>query len=330
LTTTHVGVGPAALQALALQPDGRILVAGTAFSNGPTDDDFALVRYLQNGALDPSFSTGGTVTTDFSSGEAGLSSSGSLDRLGGMVLQPDGKIVLAGFTRGDQQAFALARYNPNGRLDISFGVDGRTRLAAVEPQVFAVELQSGGDLVIAGSAGASSRATAPFALIRFHADGSPDQSFGVGGLATTSVDGSRSGARAVVVQPDSKLLAAGARFGAPSAQGDALPQSGFALARYNPDGSIEIAFGSGRDGRALTDMGDAGATPLALVMQPDGKIIAAGLVFFRVPATPPSGAFAVLRHLAGPAAGLALLGVTLALRLVLRPGSRPRPRGQAA
>jgi hypothetical protein len=121
------------------------------------------------------------------------------------------------------------------------------------------------------------------------------------------------------VQADGRILAAGAKFGAPSAQGDALSQSGFALARYTPDGSIDASFGGGGGvGRALTDMGDAGATPLSLVIQPDGKIIAAGLVFFRVPTANPPGAFAAVRLLAGPAAGVALLGVALAVGLLLR------------
>jgi uncharacterized delta-60 repeat protein len=271
ITTTHVGAGASSAAAIVLEPDGHIVVAGTAYSNGATEDDFGVVRYTFTGHLDPSFGNGGIVTTDFSSSDV------SLDRATAASLQQDGKIVVAGFTRGDHQSFAAARYNRDGGLDASFGAGGKTQVASAEPQVFSVMLQPLGTIVIAGSSASSDRATAPFTLVRLLPDGRPDELFGSGGVVTTSIEGSRSGARAVVAQPDGKLVTGGARFGAPSAQGDALPNSGFALTRYKADGSIDDAFGSG--GKALTALGDAGAEPLALAMQPDGKILAPGARF---------------------------------------------------
>jgi uncharacterized delta-60 repeat protein len=312
VVSTHVGAGAAAVQSLAIQPDGRIMVVGTAFSNGPTDDDFALARYTPEGRLDTEFGTGGIVTTDFGSGEAGARP--ALDRAGGVAITSEAKIVVAGSTRGEQQAFAVARYNPDGSLDATFGVGGKAQVAATEPQVYAVVVHAAGDVILAGTAGSLSRGTAPFALVRFLADGRADQAFGSDGVVTTSFEGSRSGARAAATQADGKLLIGGAKFGAPSAQGDALPQSGFALARYNADGTVDTDFGG--NGRVLTDMGDAGATPLSVAVQPDGKIVAAGLVFFRV--LPPAGPFDAALHLATPAAGLALLATGLALALILR------------
>jgi uncharacterized delta-60 repeat protein len=312
--STHVGAGASAGQSLAVQPDGQILVAGTAFSNGLTDDDFALVRYTPDGRLDPQFGTAGIVTTDFGSGEAGARP--SLDRAGGVAIDPNARIVVAGSRRGEHQAFAVARYNPDGSLDSSFGAGGKAQVAATDPQVYAVVIQSTGDVILAGTTGSLSSGTAPFALVRFLTDGRADQAFGSAGLVTTSFEGSRSGARAATAQADGKLLIGGAKFGAPSAQGDALPQSGFALARYNANGSIDDTFGG--SGRVLTNMGDAGATLLSLVVQPDGKIVTAGLVFFRVPAPP--GPFEAAMRLAAPAAGLALLAIGLALALILRHG----------
>jgi uncharacterized delta-60 repeat protein len=315
IVTTHIGLNGAAVQAVVLQRDERILVAGTAFSNGPTDDDFALVRYTPDGRLDAAFGNGGTVTTDFGSGEADPRP--ALDRAGGVAVQSDGRIVVGGSTRGDHQAFAIARYTPDGSLDSSFGVDGKTQIPAAEAQVYTVIVQPSGDLVLAGTAGApSGGSTAPFALARLHADGRPDLGFGSNGVVTTSFEGSRSGARAAAAQADGKLLIGGAKFGAPSAQGDALPQSGFALARYTIDGRIDAAFGE--SGRVLTNMGDAGATPLSLAVQPDGKIIAAGLVFFRVPT--PAGPFDAATHLATPAAGVVLIAIGVLLASVLRRG----------
>ena len=313
IVATHIDLNGAAVQAVVLQRDERILVSGTAFSNGPTDDDFALVRYTADGRLDGSFGNGGIVTTDFGSGEADARP--ALDRVGGVAVGSNGRIVVGGSTRGDHQAFAVARYTPDGSLDSSFGVGGKAQIPAAGAQVYALIVQDTGDLVLAGTAGsANASSTAPFALARLHADGHPDLGFGSDGVVTTSFEGSRSGARAAATQADGKLLIGGARFGAPSAQGDALAQSGFALARYSVDGRIDAGFGE--SGRVLTNMGDAGATPLSLAVQPDGKIIAAGLVFFRVPT--PAGPFETATRIAAPAAVAALLAIALVAAFILR------------
>jgi uncharacterized delta-60 repeat protein len=319
LSTMHVGADAASAAAMALQPDGAIVVAGTAFSNGATDDDFAVARYLPNGEADPRFGVGGVVTTDFGSAD----SNASLDRAGAVFLQADNKILVAGFTRGIHQSFAVARYNSDGTLDSTFGQDGKVQVPAVEPQVYAIAMQPSGEIVLAGSSASSSRGTAAFTLVRLHPDGTPDLRFGTGGLVTTSFEGSRSGARAVVSQLDGKMVIGGAKFGAPSATGDALPESGFALTRYNSDGSIDSTFGTG--GRALTSLGDAGATPLALAVQPDGKILAAGLVFFQVvPPTAPDP-FGITRVVVAIAATV-IGGLAAVLVLVRRmPGSRKGP-----
>src|SRR5262245_60750040 len=86
-------------EALLLQPNGRIVVAG--FKGDPFTSNFALARYRSNGTLDPSFAGNGKLTTDF----------GGADEARALALQPDGKIVAAGQGSGD---FALARYNPDG------------------------------------------------------------------------------------------------------------------------------------------------------------------------------------------------------------------------
>jgi uncharacterized delta-60 repeat protein len=303
VTTTHVGRGPSSAAALALQPDGRIVVVGTAFSNGPTDDDFAVARYTFDGHLDAGFGGDGIVTTDF--GSDPTTPNPSLDRANALALSTDGAILAAGFTRGDHAAFAVAKYKPDGTPDSTFGQDGKAQIPSAEPQVFSLILPPSGDIVLGGSSASADRTSAPFTLVRLHSDGSPDETFGNAGVVTTAIAGSRSGARTVVAQPDGKLITGGAKFGAPSAQGDALPESGFALARYHPDGSADEGFGA--DGRALTDLGDAGATAVSLALQPDGKILAAGLVFFQ---TQPAGPPTVLNLGLGACAfaGLVLLG----------------------
>src|SRR5712692_1324893 len=132
LAATLVGAAGGAASTLALQPDGKILVAGTAFAHGSADDEFALARFTSAGQLDLSFGSEGIVTTDFGSGEAG--GRPALDRAGGVAIESDGKIVVGGSTRGDHQAFAVARYNIDGSLDSSFGVGGKAQIPAEAPQ----------------------------------------------------------------------------------------------------------------------------------------------------------------------------------------------------
>jgi len=277
VTTTHVGAAASAASALALERDGHILVVGTAFSNGPTDDDFAVVRYTFDGQLDQTFGTGGIVTTDF--GATGADAHASLDRAAAVTLQPDQKIIVAGFTRGDHQAFAAARYAPDGSLDSSFGSAGKAEISGAEPQVFSIALQPSGAIILAGSADTSA-GSASFALVRLSPDGKADEAFGTHGLVTTTVEGSRSGARAVVGQPDGKLVTAGAKFGAPSAQGEALPQSGFALARYNADGSLDTTFGNGGKATFSTTSG-LFVNPKAVAVDGSGRLLVAGTNFYR-------------------------------------------------
>jgi len=120
---------------------------------------FALARYTAGGNLDATFSGDGRLTTDFGAGG---------DYAYGVCLQPDGKIIAAGYAfNGLNDDFALARYNPNGSLDISFSEDGLivTDLAAGEDKGLAVGLQGDGKIVVAGSGFNGS--DADFALVRY-------------------------------------------------------------------------------------------------------------------------------------------------------------------
>ena len=124
--------------ALMLQPDGKIVVAGTNSSNQHT-----LVRYNSNGSLDGSFGTAGKLKTDFETAMA-------------MAIQSDGKIVVAGFAwivpRTGPTDFALARYTSDGSLDTTFGTAGKviTIFGYWWGTAYAVALQSDGKIVAAG------------------------------------------------------------------------------------------------------------------------------------------------------------------------------------
>src|SRR5215831_269955 len=132
---------------VAVQRDGKIVVAGGANVNGGYD--FALVRYNSNGTLDASFGTHGQVFTDFGTAQQGFSFAQAF----ALALQPDGKIVLEGQAYlGQDYDFALARYNINGTLDTSFGSGGRVITAFATPNAGAnsVALQPDGMIVAGG------------------------------------------------------------------------------------------------------------------------------------------------------------------------------------
>ena len=213
--------------------------------------------YAQGGSLDATFGGDGKVTTNFTS---------RFDTAYGVVVQPgDGKIVAAGGVAGSGGRFGLARYNPDGSLDATFGGDGKvtTNFTAVEDAAFDVVLQADGKIVAAGLA------RDDFALARYNADGSLDTSFGGDGRVTTNFAGFLDAAFGVAIQPaDGKIVAAGM----------ALSVGRLALARYNTDGTLDTSFGG--DGRVMTNFtrGDDRADHLAI--QADGKIVAAGTAAF--------------------------------------------------
>jgi uncharacterized delta-60 repeat protein len=247
---------------VALQPDGKPLVAGQAFIAGTTvvDYDFAVARYTSAGVLDTSFDSIGTTATDFDFGD---------DAIRGMRLQPDGKIVVAGYaSNGLNYDFGLARYNNNGTLDTSFGASGRisTDFLGQDDEASDLLLQPDGKIIAVGLTREGNNFN--FALARYNANGILDGGFGTGGKVTTDFAGLDDEAQAVTVQADGKILVVGrAEVGS---NGD------IAVVRYNANGTLDTTFGTG--GKVTTDFfgkdDDAGSVHL----QPDGKIIVTGTV----------------------------------------------------
>jgi uncharacterized delta-60 repeat protein len=228
--------------ALVLQPDGKLVAAGYMNSGGTLN--FALARYNPSGSLDLTFGTGGKVTTDFGGSEVVIA----------IVRQPDGKLVAAGYSSGN---FALARYNPSGSLDLTFGTGGKVTTDFDGTDfAYALVLQPDGKLVAGGFSDSN------FALARYNASGGLDLTFGTGGKVTTDFGGT-DWATALVLQPDGKLVAGG------------FSDSNFALARYNPSGSLDLTFG-GSTGKVTTDFGGPDDLVSDLMIQPDGKLVAAG------------------------------------------------------
>lgn len=244
--------------AIAIQPDGKIIQAGSTKSS---DDDFALARYLVDGTLDPSFGAGGKVITAFSSGD---------DQIQSLALQTDGKIIAAGqffnfASRGFD--FAIARYNPNGALDTSFGGSGKVGVDMGAPTdvANAVAFQPDGKIVVAGyvnSIVGNPPNTPNFGLIRLNSDGSLDNSFGIRGKLVTNFGGGDV-ARSLSIQSDGRIIAVGSRNTGPS-------QNDIAVARYNSNGSLDSGFGAG--GTVISDFG-YNEVATAAVIDFDGKLL---------------------------------------------------------
>jgi uncharacterized delta-60 repeat protein len=253
--TTAIGAGIDEAHDLALQPDGKIVAAGRSWIG--SNDDFSLARYNPNGSLDASFNGTGKVTTPIGSG---------FDVANALVRQPDGKLVAAGYSdNGSNLDFALARYNPNGSLDTSFNGTGKvtTAIGSGYDAADALAVQPDGKLVVAGYG--SNGSNNDFALVRYNPNGSLDTSFGTGGKVTTAIGPGHDTASGLALQPDGKIVAAG---------GSIDGNGHFALVRYNANGSLDTSFGTG--GKVTTAIGSSDDSAHGLVLQPDGKLVAAG------------------------------------------------------
>ena len=253
--------------AVVIQADGKIVVAGGAFPLFTFLGNFELVRYNPNGSLDRSFGNGGIVTTTFPEGSYASA----------VALQPDGKIVAAGtvfvnFIPGESSDtdFALARYNPDGTPDATFGNGGQvsTDFVGLEDDAFSVLIQPDGKIVAVGSA--NDPATFyDFAAARYLSSGAIDTTFGVGGKVQTDFgDRNFDRARSASLQPDGRIVAAGF----------AISQSGgvqnFAVARYTSNGILDTTFS--RDGKTQIDFGNCCQSATKVLLQSDGKIITVG------------------------------------------------------
>jgi uncharacterized delta-60 repeat protein len=241
--------------AVAIQPDGKIVVVGTAGASGLLPGNFAIARYKRDGSLDPTFSGDGKQTTDF----------GGYDVANAVALMPNGKIVAAG---GGAGSFAVARYTTNGSLDTSFSRDGKrlTNFKGVD-QANGVVLQGDGKIVAAGYTAKRPRGAADFALARYNRFGSLDKSFSGDGKQTTHFADGDDQAYGVAIQSDGRIVAVGGGSGYYYA-------SNFALARYRVNGSLDPTFSG--DGRQTTDFGGFVDAAYELAIQPDGKIVAVG------------------------------------------------------
>ena len=262
----------ALLRTVAIQADGKIVVAGTISSQtGGTDQDAVVIRYNSNGSLDAGFGNGGIVVTDITTG--------TNDYISGLLLQPDGKIIITGASgnTGDglfNGKFAVVRYLPNGQLDSSFGNAGKIVFpfgADSSDQCFAATLQTDGKILLAGTT--FSGRSFELAVIRLNSNGSPDASFGANGRTSMLIN-NRSGVtpQAVKVQSNGKIVVAG------NTSAVSFVSLDFATVRFNPNGTLDTTFnGVGYNVTNIVSGSNDGASGLAI--QTDGKIIVAGQTY---------------------------------------------------
>ena len=281
IVTSPIGNG-GAIAAMAIQSDGKIVLAGTVV-RAATGPDFLLVRFLASGALDSSFGASGfpnlsaSVTTDF----------GGQDHATSLAIGSNGTIVVAGQSQAFLDSyFVIARYTAGGLLDNTFGSSGRVTTNFVASDhggstgdaALGVAVQSDGKIVVVGRAETNTGlATTDIALARYNMNGTLDATFGTGGKVTTAFVPTNNqvydDAFAVVIQPDGRIVVAGFT-------GTAFNEE-FAVARYNVNGALDTSFGNG--GKVTTDR--RGITAFSVAIQ---KVLLEGMLVVAGEGSPPN------------------------------------------
>lgn len=250
VVSTDLGTISDGAQAIALQNDGKIVVAGK------TSSDIALIRYLTDGSLDTTFGSAGIMIHDLGS---------AADESESLFIQSDGKLVVSGNTNA---AIALARFNADGTPDNDFGTAGIViaDLVAGFETGYSTVPYTDDKVLVAG------KSNQDIVLLRFNSDGTPDDSFGTNGVVTTDIDNDSSDeGHAVVVQNDGKIVVAG--------RSDLNIFEDFVLVRYHVDGSVDETFGD--NGVAVTDIASESSDFVtSMVQQPNGQLVVVGLSRF--------------------------------------------------
>jgi uncharacterized delta-60 repeat protein len=258
--SVELGEGADVGRAVAVQEDGKIVVAGSTDS-GTTGVDFGLIRLLPDGSLDEDFGEGGKVSTSFSE---------DADTAYAMLIQADGKIIVAGDAQGGTSEtgldFALARYNEDGSLDEDFGEGGKVTTpiseSSARDSVYALafqDVEGEARIVAVGGEG-------DFSVARYGEDGSLDATFADGGKLG-AINGSTIGAaQAVAIDEENRIVVAG------------HDMNDFALVRLTADGEPDASFGE--EGRVVTKLSeDNWDRAQGLAIEADGKLVAGGWVY---------------------------------------------------
>jgi uncharacterized delta-60 repeat protein len=241
---------------MLLQPDGKIIVCGTTYVNS---FDFMMIRYLENGALDPSFGDNGKAFIDFD----------NLNNYGmAYALQTDGKIVVVGHSNTpNYESISIARINANGTIDTSFGENGIVRQTTGSYECYGndVVIQPDGKILVAGK-GIYPPQGEDFFLARYLEDGSLDTTFDGDGKVENINDLSSGAQPVITLQNDGKILLSG--------MGGVAGQQHYCTMRFLDNGALDNTFSD--DGIQLTLIPGDYNWPGNIIIQPDQKIVIAG------------------------------------------------------
>ena len=248
---------------LAIQPDGKIVVAGNGVNFTTSFRGLAIVRLNADGSLDTTFDGDGKATAPY----------GNFGIIRSVALQADGKIVLAGdLSDGTDSNSLFYRYNPDGSPDTSFDGDGKlvVELSAFDDTITTVIVQPDGKIV-GGAFGIMMRQPNvfedDFMVVRLNPDGSLDTTFDSDGRLNTPIGPNMDRAISMALQPDGKIVQAGFTQ-------DAAFNIDFAVVRYNADGSPDTSFDG--DGKIITPVGSGNDFGQSVKIQTDGKIVVGG------------------------------------------------------
>jgi uncharacterized delta-60 repeat protein len=258
IAITDLGTSSDAAYSLALQPDGKIVILGSAPGQQST-----LMRFKSNGSVDGTFGVGGKLTVAFG---------------GKVAIQPDGKLIVAGSSGG---SFAVARYLSNGSgLDTNFGTNGVAKIPSDPGDFYYVfsdlAIQPDQKIVLVGTQESGGHTTNIF-VARFNSDGTPDDTFVAHGFnfldETNFPQSAYFRGQAVAIQTDGKIVLSANMY-----DSDTVEQIG--IARLKPDGSLDTStFGTNGKGTVAITVPNIYNVEGGLALQADGKILVAGTVF---------------------------------------------------
>jgi len=262
--TMDMGYDHDVVHSLAIQADGKIIVAGDGINSGSSNYVSIIARFNADGTLDTSFAGGGRRTDTI----------GTTSQAWVVKMQPDGMIVVGGkFQDGSGAAsFYLARYESNGDPDISFNSGMVTASPGTNPLLADIAILPNGKIIVAGTTNGSTNAD--LFLMRYNADGMLDTTFGsTGAVITDDIIHGRETAAGLAVQADGKIVVS-ATF-QPST--GTILTNDFALFRYDADGALDTTFGGNGYGMVTTDFGIANNDfAYNVQIQQDGKIVVVG------------------------------------------------------
>jgi uncharacterized delta-60 repeat protein len=248
-------------KAIAVQPDGKVVVVGTC--QGFASLDYCAVRFDSAGAVDTTFAANGKFSFDFV---------GQDDEAVAVTLAADGKILIAGTCRSSTAIAQLCvlRLTTSGQLDSTFNTIGGGYVSSSvgsEARASAVVVSPDGAVTVSGSCRIG--AEFQFCLVRLNSGGFPDFSFGNFSVVTTDFDLGNERGTAMALQHDGKIVLAG------TCDNGAVID--YCVARYTPTGALDTTFNAtGRARQPVAPLAGSPSNVVSVFVRPDQKILLVG------------------------------------------------------